>query len=655
MGPWTIDASGVDIAHLNEVPYCREALRVFLNSRVGSLERVLVAPKGYGKTLYLKYKSHLIRQAYRSSIPIFPDSKLDIEFLKLSLDWKEMLQDVGRLSIDNWSVLWQFVLISKGLQLVDGVENVDDYLESLLRSPSESIGDMLSAVIRDRDNFGTNTSQRLRVVRKLFNDSKRDAIIFVDNADEMFIGLDRASQLREGKHRAEAPAHDAGEVLKRRSADAATSAEFAQNNPAMWKAAQVGLLLAVREIERSAPALSIYTTLRAEAVYTAEHPDALQARTYIVPIRYSEEDLEQIFAWHVNMMGEDDLVEPREAHSADSLMGSAPIEHRYVRVDGRAVSEKPFDLVLRHTTFSPRDLVVIGGHIARLSVAERKGPKRAERIRKAIDSAVTELLVYFRENAIPRWNQQWEDALYKLDAPVIGGAKVAEQLGPTAAKLYSYGLLGVADRTGRPREYAQSFLTQWDEAYAATDVPLPRSDYYFLHPWVFDSVKRHNRDFTGDPSNVIGNGCPYHLPSPLKITVGADANNAPAIWCASEMDSPAATVKSGKLPQGVTFFFSLVYACHLNSTCRVTEEQLKAGREEFNRRFPMYREADTLVPFEKPEHRSHLHGAALKHFPRLRDKVSRLQGSISFTSARNGADAYVQVDFLEIEEIRLQT
>jgi hypothetical protein len=653
MGPWTIDASGVDIAHLSEVPYCREALRMFLNSKVGSLERVLVAPKGYGKTLYLKYKSHQIRHAYRNSIPIFPDTRQDIEFLKLSLDWKEMAQDVGRLSIDNWSVLWQFVLISKGLQLVDAVEQVDGYLKDFLRSTSEPIGDMLSAAIRDRDNFGANTAQRLRIVRKLFNDTARDAVVFVDNADEMFVGLDRMEQLREAKHKAPSAHDDSRVAHTRRAVDSAISAEVAQSNPAMWKAAQVGLLLAVREIERSAPSLSVYTTLRAEAVYSAEHPDALQARTYIVPIRYSEEDLEEIFAWHVNMMGDDALVDAEASHSADRLMGSELIEHRYVRINGDAVREKPFDLVLRHTTFSPRDLVAIGGHIAKLSVAERSGVKRAERIRKAIDSAAAELLIYFRENAIPKWSGDWEQALRRLDAPVLDRAQVDQQLGVAAAKLHSYGLLGIAEPTGRAREYTQYFLTQWDEAYAANELPLPKSDYYFLHPWVFDSVKRFNPNFTRDPNNIVGNGCPFRLPGPLALTVGRDANNDPAIWCEGEMDSPGATARGLKLPMGAVFMFSFLFACHHSSTARLTRAQIDAGREDFARLFPSHQEADTLDPFGNGDHRSHLQGTVLKHFPLLKDKVLRRQGTISCVSARSGSEAYVDSDFVDVERLRL--
>lgn len=657
MGPWTIDASGIDIAGLEEMPYCREALRDFFSRDVGSLERILVAPKGYGKTLYLKYKSHLIRKKYRGSIPIFPDHIQDIEFLKLSLDWKEMLSEVSRLSIDSWSLLWQFVLVAKGLQLVAIESLADPYLKEFLKSPTEPIGDLLSAAIRDTDNFGANVAQRLQHVRKLFNDAGRDAIIFVDNADEMFVGLDRVMQLREARDKevkSKSSAHHAGRSAISPSADdAATSAEVAKSNPAMWKAAQVGLMLAVREIERSAPLLSVYTSLRAEAVFTAKHPDALQARTYTIPIKYSVEDLEEIFAWHVNMMQAERLVEANAVHPAHRLMGSAPIEHRYVHVDGKKLFEDPFQLVLRHTTFSPRDLVVLGGCIARLSANERSDEKRAERIRKAIDEGVATLLVYFRENAIPRWTDEAERAASGLDSPVVSSDRVGRLLGKWAKTIYSYGLLGVAESTGRPREYIQTFLTQWDDAYAAPEVPLPNADYYFLHPWLSDAIKRLPH-FRREPLNVIGSGCIYHAQGPLKVRVGKDVNFRPTIWCEAGMDSPA-SVGKGPLPQAAVFMFALLLACAATGKVRVSAVELQRGHDDFKAAFPSFAASPILNPIGDREHRSHLTTSLRHALPNLAFNMNRMADPLSFGTSQDDNETYIDANFLDIDSLVIES
>jgi len=648
MEAWAIDAANVDVSHLPQIPFCREAVRVFLNARLGGLERVLVAPKGYGKTLYLKYKSHLIRQTYRNSIAIFPDSFTDIEFLKLSLERKEMIQDVARLTIDNWSLLWQFVLICKGVQLVGAEITGDDYLSSLLRYPTEPVGDILTAVIRDQDNMGANTSLRLKHVRRLFQEAGRDAVIFVDNADEMFVGLENHERHKE-KLRQEVPTEL---QEQQRRLDAAISAEVSRESPSMWKAAQVGLLLAVREIERSARRLTVYTSLRAEAVYTAQHPDVLQARTYAIPIRYSEEDLKEIFAWHINLMADSDLVAPRDSHSIDGLMGPEGIKHRYVRVDGEPKLELPFELVLRHTTFSPRDLVTIGGKIKSLSAAERTGPKRSELIRQAVDAAVVELMVYFRQNAIPLWNEEWESSLSKLSTSVLIHADI-ERLGSVASKLYSYGLLGVARPTGTLREYTQSFLTQWDASYAASKLPVPRADFYFLHPWIFDSVKVQNPDFKGDDANIVGTGCRFNLAARLQVTLGCDVNDHPAVWCNSEMDSPAAQSKMATFPMGVIFLFCAILACRNKESNRIEWEDVVRARDEFDERFPQCRRAPMLRPLHNSEQRSHIR-SSLKNFPSLRDHVSQMQGSIKIVSAAGDSPAYLELDFLDPHAIVVQ-
>lgn len=652
MVPWTIDAAGVDVANLRS-PYCRDDLRVFLDSKVGSLHRILVAPKGYGKTLYLKYKARKIRELYKDQVPIFPSSvkPQDIEFLKLSLDWREMLHDVGRLSVNDWSLLWQLVLISKGLQMLDAVSGLDEYLKTLLRAKSEPVADILSAVIRDRDQFGLNTTQRLRQVRLAFNDSGRDVVLFIDNTDEMFVGLDRVLQLREVHQKGQrTPIRVSEESAIQNDSD--LSMEVAKSNPAMWKAAQVGLLLAVREIERSVQLLSVYTTLRAEAVNTADHEDALQAKTYIVPITYNEEDLAEIFAWHVDMMSKSDLVDPQATHPAERLMGVEPIEHRYVHDSDGLLYEKPFDLVLRHTTLSPRDLIVIGGHIAKLSRTERAGPLRAVRIRQAIDKAVAELLVYFRQNAIPKWMDDWEYELKKFSTPVVDEATARTKLGPSKDRFYSYGLLGVAQSSGKAGQYHQAFLTQWDGVYAAQELPLPKADYYFLHPWLHDWAKRFNPDFTADASNIVGNGCTYHAPGLLQLMIGADLNGKPAIWSDGEMDSPVGN--SRDCPMAAVVFLSLLLACRKHHTLKVTRALLEEGRDDFNRLFPSFRESDSMRPFDDGEHRSHLRKHVLKAFPTLRPKVERLRGNLKvFSGAGNDPEPYIELDFVDIDHLTI--
>lgn len=631
--PWAIDAAGVDVSKAG-TPYCTPQLRAYLSEGIGSLHRILVAPKGYGKTLYLKCKARQIREKYGDSVLTHPSRVQDVEFLKLSLDWREQWHDVARLTINTWSLLWQFVLLSKGVQLAGVPSEADNYLRELLSRTSEPVSDLLSAVIRDRDQLSTNLTQRLRVARRAFNDAESSVAIFIDNADEMFVGLNRVDQFSDTE------------------LDEQSSIEVAKANPAMWHAAQVGLLLAVRELERSAPGLSVYTTLRAEAVNTARHEDALQAKSYVVPIHYSADDLKEIFAWHVNRMPTEDLVEPGRTDPAERLMGSEPLEHRYVRFEGKLLQEEPFNLLLRHTTHSPRDLIVVGGGIARLPKSERVGAGRNSSIRRAIDSAVSSLFLYFQSNAIPRWDMTWQNTLREVNGPVIQGDLAGVQLGSAGPKLYAYGLLGIAERTGRPGRYSQLFLTQWDNAYAAQGSTLPKSDYYFLHPWLQEWASRQSPNFQSEPSNVIGNGCTYQAPGLLTLCITKDANGNPALASEGELDIP---VGSGdQLPSAALLFFSLLLACRRGHTTQITKAQLKEGREEFDRLFPKYRGVIQMNPFDNQDHRSHLRAQIFRVFPVLAHKVVRLNGAIGVVGWQgSGSEPRVEMDFIDVEALSI--
>ncbi len=655
MVPWTVDAAGVDVANLR-IPHCREDLRVFLESRVGSLHRILVAPKGYGKTLYLKYKARRIRELYSDKgIPIFPSSvkSQDIEFLKLSLDWREMWQDVARLTINDWSLLWQFVLTAKGVQMLDAVAGLDDYLGNLLQRKTEPVADLLSAVIRDRAQFGLNKTQRLRQLRQAFNDADRDAVIFIDNTDEMFVGLERVLQLREVELKPLKAQTSTAVADAFRQEDAELSAEVAKTNPAMWKAAQVGLLLAVREIERSVQLLSVYTTLRAEAINTAAHEDALQAKSYIVPITYEEDDLEAIFGWHVELMPKEELAAPDLQHPAERLMGAGPLAHSYVRtIDGVLREETPFDLILRHTTLSPRELIVIGGHIARLSKADRTGPDRSDRIRRAIGKATGELLDYFRFNAIPRWMEDWERELAKFSAPVMRGDVALEVLGPASAKFYSYGLLGVARPNGTLGQYSQTFLTQWDGDYAAQELPLPRADYYFLHPWLHDWAKRFNDEFSLEQSNIVGSKCTYRPPGLVRVKIGRDANNRPTLWADNVPEG--FPTRNGKVFLIASTFASLLIAAKRHATSRITPAQLAEGREEFERMFPELADAESSEPFKSAGHASHLRGDVIKAFPNLGARILALRGDLRVLGVgTKSLDPRIEFDFIDIDKLEV--
>lgn len=651
MRAWTNDAAGIDIGSLKTSPYCGETLADFFAASIGDPEKILVAPKGYGKTLYLKYKAHLIRQKLKGSIPIFPDAASDIEFLKLAVDWKEVFQNLARINEDHWSLLWQFVLILKGLQLTNPDSIEDDYLKTLLSSPNLPIGDILSAVIRDTDNFGYTLSQRLATVRNAFNDGNGSAVIFIDNVDEMFVGLDQDRLFNEPTTKRSTTNFPAISAFDQRY-PSTIEAEIAKTNPMMWRAAQVGLLLATREIERSARKLNVFSTLRAEAIFASQHPLALQARSHIIPIKYSRDDLLSIFSWHINLMPEERLVAPNEALPKNKFIGPDPIPHSYVKHSNKPASEDIFDLILRHTDFSPRELIVLGGQVARLSMSDKTSTNKHQNIREAISQGVSILFTSFKENAVPRWLTTADEALKFITSPVLNRSRIDRLPHDAAQFFYANGLLGVAETTGTHNEYRQKFLSPWDNSYASIKANLPDSDFYFLHPWLFDEAKKINPKFQPDQRNIIGHFCLFRPPPPVIVRIAKNANSCLAIWIDEELDGVGAS--SDQLAMPATFLHVVLFAAQELNSCKISCKQFDAAYAHFRERFPRHSHSKCLDPFRNPSHRAHLRSQLVANFPRLAAHIASTPEAFIFTSSKNVEDATIDIAFLEIENLRYE-
>lgn len=622
MQPWTADASGVQIGSLPTAPYALPALQQFLNDDLGSPTKILVAPKGYGKTLFLKLKAHKLRQKIRGSVDIFPDSDSDIEFLKLSMEWREMTQVVRPLSDVAWSLVWQFVLLGKGVQLTAQDEPLDDQIRAVLGKPRKPIGDILTDLLRSQHSRALSIVQKLPALRNAFNDSGRDAVILIDNVDEMFVAADLEETVQE------VLADSTRDSPEFSSPSTEAKRDYVTVDHTVWNAAQVGLLLAIREIERSARKLNVFTSLRAEAVVSATHPLALQAKSHTVRVEYSKDDLRKIFDWHVGLMKPSDLVEPDAENSTHKLVGREPITHSYVKVDGKPAGEDLVDLIVRHTCYSPRELVVLGGGIASLPVRERASADRSHLIRARINERANDLYLAFRANFIPRWPTEIDAALPKVNSAVLSPEAV-EALGQSAGKkLYAYGLVGYAVLTQDPGSYRQVFLNQWDGRFAHDAIVLPRSDYYFLHPWLFDYCVGANPKFLKSPQNIIGDGCSFTPPPPASVSLVRGPKGRPQLLLDGELCWP--TTKTQKLTMPALFMMISAIAISREGSTYITEEAFRAATAVFKTSFPEFRSSQHLDPFARGEHRSHLESAIVAAFGRVRSRFSHLDHLFRF-------------------------
>lgn len=642
----------MQIGSLTKWPYARPNLQDFLTADLGAPVKILVAPKGYGKTLFLKQKAHNLRQRLKG-IPIFPEGSSDIEFLKLSLEWREVFQFTKPLSEVAWSLVWQFVLLGKGVQLVsdDDDEIRDEHLRTFFKDSRAEVGTLLTEALRQNHVKSLNLAQKLPILRSAFNASDRSAVILIDNTDEMFVGVDLESttetrtQQRPSAIKGQPNAH-ANEVESHQSA----TPDHNSLDPSIWASAQVGLMLAIREIERSTRKLNIYTSLRAEAILTAKHPLAQQAMVHIVRIQYSRADLKEVFAWHVGLMKPADLAQPDATDAEERLIGKNSILHSYVKVDGKPAEESLVELIARHTCYSPREMVILGEAIATLSVEERTGPDRDYLIRKRINDNAAGLYTSFRDNFIPHWPPEIDAALNKAPSAVMDSKSVTALGETNVPKLYAYGLIGYSMDTQTESRFRQVFLNQWDSRFTSDSLALPAAKYYFLHPWLFDYCASHNNKFLRSPKNIIGDGCMFEPPEAASVSLTRDSRDRPILCIDGEVVWP--NTKSSRITMPALFLMILTIAVHKEGSTYITESAFQSATDFFRSSFPKLGAVQSLNPISRTDHRAHIKKSVDSAFPSLRHKFSHLSDLFEFPTGKV-LERHVGLPFLNPQRVRV--
>src|SRR5207249_2508320 len=151
--------------------------------------------------------------------------------IRLELD-KADIARLARMTADGWSLVWQSTFLAKALQLVGAPPPLRQTLRRIYGDRRASIAEMLRITLLS-ERLQANAAAQLTDLRRAFNDARKSAAIFLDGADEIFLPGTGLSAARLS---------------------------------AAWRASQVGLLLAISEIERSTRTLNVFTTLRADAL-----------------------------------------------------------------------------------------------------------------------------------------------------------------------------------------------------------------------------------------------------------------------------------------------------------------------------------------------------------------------------------------------------
>ena len=496
MRAWTVDADDIRVADdfddslLHRTP---EIDAFLTESRDDKF--IVIATKGFGKTLLLKAKRILYqREGHGVCLP--SNNLLD----KPIGDKIFSRESIAFFSVSPlpWSKVWLAAIAVTALKHTGATEGIkvnaklnaliadahlhsaiDHFVRLLDFTPSE-----LQRVATDTDG---HLVPRLRAL-------KSPLTMFIDGIDEYF-----------NKHVEDATVH------------ASVTGELSPN---VWYFAQLGLVEVAYQIRRINHHLKIFAAIRKEAYARLSQRTAMvqQYRGIAVDIVYSPESLREIFVNNIRLVKGDRMVLPGRVGSnpLEAFLGRTSVTDTYTREE-----EDAFEYICRHTLLRPRDLMTIGDRLVALRPDERRNEHR---LKEAVNQAAIEIAhEYLAEIAPYVGAVDLERLFQRLSGHILTRAEVeaisAEtgEVGDDGVRglhaLYRVGLLGYVQHDLVRGEWRQRFLRPGEATLEPTGA-LPPATHYLIHPILSDVIGRINPAFLQriDRVNVVGYDRPWHEP-----------------------------------------------------------------------------------------------------------------------------------------------
>ena len=495
MRAWTVDADDIRVAEdfdeslLHRTPEIDSFLSPDRDDKF-----IVIATKGFGKTLLLKAKRILYQGGGRAGC--LPVGNLLDKPIGDKIFSREALAFFAASPLP-WSKLWLTAIAVATLKHVGALDGlkVSPRLASLI--DDDRLGGVIDHFVRLLDftpselqRSATDTDghlvPRLRAVNA-------PLAIFIDGVDEYF-----------NKH------------VEDRGVSPSVTGELSPN---VWHFAQLGLVEVAYQLRRINHHLKVFATVRKEAYARLPQRTAMsqQYRGSAVDIAYSRESLREIFINNVRLLKADRMVRPERlrADPLEAFFGRARVTHTYTRED-----EDAFEYVCRHTLLRPRDLMTIGERLGALRPEERRDEYR---LKEGVNQAATEIAYeYLAEIAPHTGDLDLEGFLRRLPGHILTREEVEHLFAEHSAgadpkhvfcALYRAGLLGYVHHDRIRGESVQRFLRP-GEATLEPDGVLPRATHYLVHPVLSDVIGRVNPGYLQriDRLNVVGYGRPWREP-----------------------------------------------------------------------------------------------------------------------------------------------
>src|ERR687898_1307762 len=289
MKPWVVDAKDIEPEDLDQFSgqllHLNNQIATFLDP--ATTEEVLViAPKGFGKTLLLKAERQSMRERYRTMLPeralvdkpsANPDLMSHREYATI------------RETEAYWKALWSIALTLSVEKHLGICPELSGPLERMVRNEHlRSACDLFTNLLAlSRDAYFAAFKDYVAHLLPAFRRIHSSIAMFVDNIDEYFEDF---------------LASDPGDSEEQRAV-----------YRSYWHFAQVGIALAARDLHAINSHVKIFASIRKEVFQRTflGNPLGLQLAGSALDLQYAREDLIEIIKKNIEVERKRSLVEPQ--------------------------------------------------------------------------------------------------------------------------------------------------------------------------------------------------------------------------------------------------------------------------------------------------------------------------------------------------------
>ncbi len=523
--PWVVDAKDIEPEDLDQF----HGQLLHLNSQIADFldpssteEMLVIAPKGFGKTLLLKAKRQSMRQRYGTMLPERalvdkPSANPDL------MSHREY--GAVRETEAYWKALWSIALTLAVEKHLGVCPTLSGPLEKVVRNENlRSACDLFTNLLAlPRDAYFAAFKDYVAHLLPVFRRIHSSIAMYVDNIDEYFEDF--------------------------LAADLVDSEEQRAIYRSYWHFAQVGIALAARDLHAINNHVKIFASIRKEVFQRSflGNPLGLQLAGSALDLHYSADDLIEIIRKNIDAERKRNLADPSAKDPWVRFFGSSvtSIVHQTTGDE-----EDVGAFWIRHTFRRPRDIAYIGRDLA--AIDPRRRTRETIRHQIATSAAaiaqgfITEMAPHLpqfdrevlfrlvRRNVIPRAELELLELEYdELFAAKHGGGPVRCHAFASMFKIGLLGYVGMHPETAELVQYLPlsgrgSARPQRRPARrrALPGPPQPRSPDRRLQPRLFPpprQAQRHRRRpavalRAADAVRAQGRRarCGYHLPGPCR-------------------------------------------------------------------------------------------------------------------------------------------